>query len=130
LQLNGKLEGTVGEWAFSNQMPFSPCLQFCSFDSVSLQEAIEFLRFTPAPTKIVIVELADRRIADQGILPGRELNGPAHYFAAKETGLFMPGRWEVQSPTSRLNGHGITDLSLDGNNVGQPDSSSEKGVFS
>lgn len=99
-QFDGELDGAIGELGLGDQVALAARLQLGRFGGVGLQEAGEFLRFTPQALEVVVEDrtigsdakggIANRAVARRCRWRSGQTSGPGHGLALAGPGA---GRW-------------------------------------
>ena len=116
--LDCEFDRAIGKRLFENTVPLTSRFEFGFLYGITLQEFIEFLLFAPATLKVVVLEFAAGRVADDGILPAGQLDAPAGVLAVVELGGPLRRRGQCQPLTGCRDRYRIADLGLDLDNVG------------
>ena len=115
--VNGELDGTVGQGLFADTVPILAGFQLCFFDRVHLKELIQQLAIAPGPVVIVHGDRAGAGVADDRVSPARQLHSVARCFGGEEREFAVRGLGVAQSATRSGDGSGITYFSLYGDDV-------------
>ena len=89
------------------------------FGGIGLQELIELGLISPSSAVVVKLDVPLAQVADDRVAPTWQLNSQTSGFGSEQLDRLMNGLWQLQAPAGGLDGHGITNLGLDLNDVRQ-----------
>ena len=86
MNLDGELDGAVGQRSFGNGVVLLPGLDLGLLDRIGLEKLIQATLVAPPAVEVVVMQLACGKVADNGINPVGQSHGQAFHLAAEEFG--------------------------------------------